>query len=98
MSDEADGNRPPWALRAGCRPALTSPPTPSCLMSVGAWTRLFLWLGQLRLTATPERIDRVANVSQYGADIDFLSVTTCHPCCVDRQARGPSTNGPRMHE
>jgi len=32
------------------------------LMSVGAWTRLFLWLGRLRLTATPERIDRVANV------------------------------------
>jgi saccharopine dehydrogenase-like NADP-dependent oxidoreductase len=32
------------------------------LMSVGAWTRLFLWLGRLRLTATPEWIDRVANV------------------------------------
>ncbi|MGB9777564.1 MAG: saccharopine dehydrogenase family protein [Anaerolineae bacterium] len=32
------------------------------LMSVGAWTHLFLWLGRLRLTATPERIDRVANV------------------------------------
>ncbi len=32
------------------------------LMSVGAWTYLFLWLGRLRLTATPERIDRVANV------------------------------------
>ena len=32
------------------------------LMSVGAWTHLFLWLGRLRLTSTPERIDRVANI------------------------------------
>jgi len=32
------------------------------LMSVGVWTHLFLWLGRLRLTSTPERIDRVANI------------------------------------
>lgn len=32
------------------------------LMSVGAWTHLFLWLGRLRLTATHKRITRVANI------------------------------------
>ncbi len=32
------------------------------LMSVGAWTHLFLWLGRLRLTATHERITRVADI------------------------------------